>query len=73
MTNKDKNKVDYSSLSLSQLESFCRECKKTLCELRFKKSSKNLSDTSLVSKKTRQIARIKTEIFIKIKQEVLSA
>ena len=73
MTNKDNKKVDYSSLSMLKLKSLCGECKKELYELRFKKSSKNLSDTSVISKKTRQIARIKTEISMKLKQEVLSA
>lgn len=73
MTNKDKQKVDYSSLSILKLESLCGERKKELYELRFKKSSKNLPDTSLISKKTKQIARIKTEISMKLKQEVLSA
>ena len=73
MTNKDNKKVDYSSLSILKLKSLCGKCKKELYELRFKQSSKNLSDTSLISKKTRQIARIKTEISMKLKQEVLSA
>ena len=70
MISQDKTKVDYSALAISKLESLCRECKQVLYELRFKKSSKNLSDTSLISKKKKQIARLKTEISMKLKQEV---
>jgi ribosomal protein L29 len=73
MTNKDKSKLDYKSLSMNKLESLCKEGKKELCELRFRKLSKNLADTSLIAKKTKQIARIKTEMSMKLKQEVLGA